>query len=329
MHRSSGTSRRVTPQALDSLLRWSETYIDDRALAEEDENSTYHASPFPFDTDLNHKLVIHHGDVCSLPVDAIVNPSNERLTDRAGATNRLYAVAGAAFEAESNQQSLDSLGSTALIQISTGSPLPAKHVIHTVGPRYQEKYITAAENALHKCYRNTMALAREQLFETVAFIPLHKQRVRDPTQYPRDSGAHTALRTIRRCLEKWGDTIHTVVLAADSIEDFEAFRAVAPLYFPRNRAEEANALFLLPDNTGNANGELILKERMIRIEGSVPDPLLDEMEAVETELTTLRTRETAEQKRGDYEVRWLLCQLWTHSAFVTDRFLRETLVKPV
>ena len=276
---------RVVPQALDSLLRWSETYIDDRTLAEDD-GGAYHASPFPLDAELNAKLVLHHGDVCSLPVDAIVNPSNERLTDRAGATKRLYMVGGPAFQAESGQQALDSLGATALVD---GGNLPAKHVIHTVGPRYQEKYITAAENALHKCYRNTLALAREQLYETVAFIPLHKKRVRDPLQYPRDSGAHTAMRTIRRCLEKWGDTIQTVVVASDSAEDHAAMKSVAPLYFPRNRAEEANALFLLPDNTGNANGELILKERMIRIEGSVPDPILDEMDTVEAELATLRT----------------------------------------
>ena len=286
-------------QALDSLLKWSETYIDDRALAD-GSASTYHPSPFPFDASINEKLVIVKGDVCSYPVDALVNPSNERLSDRSGATQRVYALAGPTFARESGRNTLDSLGSTVLVN---GGQLPARNVIHTVGPRYQEKYITAAENALHKCYRNTMALAREQLFETIAYIPLHKKRSRDTLQYPRDSAAHTALRTIRRCLEKWGDTIKLVILASDNVDDHEAFKSVAPLYFPRNRAEEANALFLLPDNTGNANGELILKERMIRIEGSVPDPLLDEMESVEAELTTLRTRETAEQKRGDYEVR--------------------------
>jgi O-acetyl-ADP-ribose deacetylase (regulator of RNase III) len=284
---------------LEGILRWGETYIDDRALAD-GSTGTFHTSPFPYDPELNMKLAVHFGTAVELPVDAIVNPTSERLTDRSGQTQHLYDQAGKGFARESSAQSLDSLGATALVK---GGNLLAKHVIHTVGPRYQQKYITAAENALHKCYRNTMAVCREQIFTTVAYIPLHKKRVRDEIQYPRDSGAHTALRTLRRCLEKWGDTIKLVIVAADDEVDFEVFKSVAPLYFPRNKAEETNALFLLPDNTGNENGELILKERMIRIEGAVADPLLDEMEALEAKLATLRTRELAEQKQGNLEAR--------------------------
>ena len=45
-------------------------------------------------------------------------------------------------------------------KISQGYNLPARHVIHTVGPRYNVKYRTAAESALYNCYRSVMQLAR-------------------------------------------------------------------------------------------------------------------------------------------------------------------------
>ena len=91
MSRSAG--RRVKPLPLDALQRWHETYIDDQTLADGDENGKFHASPFPFNDGLNAKLVIHYGDPCALPVDVLVNPSNERLSDRSGPTQRVYALA--------------------------------------------------------------------------------------------------------------------------------------------------------------------------------------------------------------------------------------------
>jgi O-acetyl-ADP-ribose deacetylase (regulator of RNase III) len=44
--------------------------------------------------------------------------------------------------------------------MTKGYNLPARYVIHTVGPRYNLKYITAAESALYSCYRNTLQLCR-------------------------------------------------------------------------------------------------------------------------------------------------------------------------
>lgn len=284
--------------SLDSLLRWGETYIDDQVLAEDANSNSRYESPFPFDEELNKKLVLILEDICCLEVDAIVNPSNERITDMSGVSKKIFQAGGPRFVQKSQEHRLECLGATAFVP---GFSLAAKNVIHTVGPRFQEKYVTAAESALHKCYRNSLALARENFLESVAFVPLHKKRTRDPLQYPRKSAAHTALRTIRRCLEKWGDTIQVVVICASELEDLTTFKSVAPLYFPRNKSEESNALFQLPDNTGDKNGELILKERMIRIDGGVADPLLDEMEQIETDLATWRTRRIAEQKRGNIE----------------------------
>lgn len=49
-------------------------------------------------------------------------------------------------------------------KLTKGYNLPARYIIHTVGPRYNLKYITAAESALYSCYRNVLQLCRYYCF---------------------------------------------------------------------------------------------------------------------------------------------------------------------
>ena len=51
---------------------------------------------------------------------------------------------------------------TGEVKLTKGFDLPASNIIHTVGPRYNTKYKTAAESALFNCYRGVLQLAREQ-----------------------------------------------------------------------------------------------------------------------------------------------------------------------
>ena len=138
-------------------------------------------------------------------------------------------------------------------------------IIHTVGPRFHLKYRNAAENALHNCYRNSLAFVRERRLKSVAVPCLYKVKKR----YPREEAAHTAVRTTRRFLENYGDTIDHVVLVVDNQQDYRIYQKVMPLYLPRNRAEELAAEKLLPKNTGNEFGEIILEERTIRVGGGL------------------------------------------------------------
>ena len=86
-------------------------------------------------------------------------------------------------------------------------PLPCKRLIHTVGPRYNDKYKTAAENALHNCYRNALRVMVENKLNTVAFSCAYTVN----KGYPRKDAAHIAIRTVRRFLEHWGEDIDLVV----------------------------------------------------------------------------------------------------------------------
>ena len=63
---------------------------------------------------------------------------------------------------------LFSVCKTGEAKITEGFNLVCRHVIHTVGPRYNVKYVTAAEGALYSSYRNVLQLARF-VFETLFF----------------------------------------------------------------------------------------------------------------------------------------------------------------
>ena len=145
-------------------------------------------------------------------------------------------------------------------KLSKGYGLAAAHVIHTVGPRYNVKYRTAAENALHSCYRNVLQVAKENKIRAVAFCCVNSER----KGYPPEDAVHIALRTVRRFLERWGPDIDRIVFAVDA-KNVEAYRTALPLYFPRSDEEELAARELLPEDTGNELGETVSEERKIRI----------------------------------------------------------------
>lgn len=154
-------------------------------------------------------------------------------------------------------------------------PTPAvvrrcRFIIHSVGPRYNERYQTAAENALHSCYRNSLRILKEEGLRSIAFPPLYAPR----KGYPRVDAAHIALRacrhvtrsslrlpphsripwppsgTVRRFLEHFGDGIDVVVFVADSVADHSTYRRLLPLYFPRSEEEQVAAESRLPAYTG-------------------------------------------------------------------------------
>ncbi len=66
----------------------------------------------------------------------------------------------------------------------------SRRIIHTVAPRYSEKYSSAAKNALHFCYRSCLTLAKEENLKSIAFPCLHMTKMK----FPIDLGAHIAIR---------------------------------------------------------------------------------------------------------------------------------------
>ncbi|EFJ30302.1 hypothetical protein SELMODRAFT_91055 [Selaginella moellendorffii] len=219
-------------------------------------------SKFGIDHSINGKLYIWKGVPWNLEVDAVVNSTNEASLsfnlDEAHSSPGLHAAAGPGLAEECS-----SLGGcrTGMAKITSAYDLPARRVIHTVGPRYAVKYHTAAENALSHCYRSCLELLIEHDLESIAMGCIYSET----KGYPREPAAHVAIRTVRRFMEKHGTKITGIVFCMTTSTDAEIYRRLLPLYFPRDKYEEDVASVKLPADVGDENGETIITERKIRI----------------------------------------------------------------
>ncbi|GMI99871.1 hypothetical protein like AT1G69340 [Hibiscus trionum] len=228
-------------------------------LASSGKESSCHgmASRFPIHHEINSKIYMWRGHPWNLEVDAAVNSTNENL-DEAHSSEGLHAAAGHGLAEECT-----TLGGcrTGMAKITNAYDLPARRVIHTVGPKYAVKYHTAAENALSHCYRSCLELLIENGLHSIAMGCIYTEA----KNYPREPAAHVAIRTVRRLLEKQNDNITAVVFCTSMSSDTEIYKRLLPLYFPRDKQEEEVAMSKLPADVGDENGETIIDERKIRI----------------------------------------------------------------
>ncbi|XP_051206257.1 uncharacterized protein [Lolium perenne] len=128
------------------------------------------SSRFPVDHEINSRIYLWRGHPWNLEVDAVVNSTNESL-DEGHSSPGLHAAAGSGLTEE-----CATLGGcrTGMAKMTTAYDLPARKVIHTVGPKYAVKYHTAAENALSHCYRSCLELLIENGLERL--LPLYFPR---------------------------------------------------------------------------------------------------------------------------------------------------------
>ena len=105
------------------------------------------------------------GDITTLAVDAIVNAANEQLAPGGGVCGAIHAAAGAELA-----QACQAIGGcpTGEARITAGFNLPAKHVIHAVGPVWQGGGHDEAEH-LAEAYRHCYRLADENGLHSIAF----------------------------------------------------------------------------------------------------------------------------------------------------------------
>ncbi len=161
-------------------------------------------------------LNIISGDITKLAVDAIVNAANSSLLGGGGVDGAIHRAAGAQLLAECRTLNGCPVGQA---KITGGYNLPAKHVIHTVGPIWQGGN-SGEPQQLKNCYLNSLQLARKRGLKSIAF-PLISAGVYG---YPKAAAIEIALTTIKQFLES-DDTDVTLVLFGE--DTYQLARRVA------------------------------------------------------------------------------------------------------
>src|SRR5262245_21406229 len=163
----------------------------------------------------NTKIEIFRGDITKLEVDAIVNAANTTLLGGGGVDGAIHRAAGAELLAECRTLGGCRPGEA---KMTRGYRLPARFVIHTVGPIWRGGKHDEGQT-LVDCYRNSLQLAAENQIKTIAFPAISCGAY----GYPIEAAAHIAFETTRDFLAT-SHEIKKVIFVVWGEDVYEAYR---------------------------------------------------------------------------------------------------------
>ncbi len=169
---------------------------------------------------LGGRVSVVVGDITRQDVDAIVNAANWTLLGGGGVDGAIHSRGGPEIlkECQEIRNTSHPRGlPTGEAVITTGGNLPARYVIHTVGPIYGRDREHEAE-LLAACYRNSLALARQHSLSSIAFPSISTGAF----SYPRHEAAAVSSRAIKEFLDA-DDVITRVLLVFFQESDARTF----------------------------------------------------------------------------------------------------------
>ena len=174
------------------------------------------------------RISIWQGDITRLEVDAIVNAANSQMLGcfvpmHTCIDNCIHTFAGVQLRAECNRQmqelriryGRDYEQPTAVPMLTDGYNLPAKKVIHIVGPIVQYQLTPELEEDLAACYRNTLDMCAENGLKSVAFCCIST----GVFHFPNKMAAEIAAKTVTDWLSTHPDTMGRVIFNVFKDED--------------------------------------------------------------------------------------------------------------
>ena len=166
---------------------------------------------------MKEKIVIVEGDITKQEVDAIVNAANTSLLGGGGVDGAIHRVAGPELLEETR-----TIGGcpTGEARVSKGYKLPAKWVIHTVGPVWRGGHKNE-ENLLAGCYENSFKAARDLGIKSIAFPGIST----GVYSFPLERATEIALGQTKKFLET-DETLEKVVFVCFGEEAVKTYQEV-------------------------------------------------------------------------------------------------------
>ena len=180
-------------------------------------------------TEVEKNIYLWQGDITTLKVDAIVNAANKALLGcfiphHRCIDNAIHSKAGVqlrreCFDIMQKQGEYEKIGQA---KLTSGYNLPAKYVLHTVGPIIYDKVEESDKELLASCYRNCLELAVKNGIKSVAFCCISTGEFR----FPNELAAEIAVSTVRTFLKNHPESEIKVVFNVFKDSDFDIYRKI-------------------------------------------------------------------------------------------------------
>ncbi|XP_075452179.1 ADP-ribose glycohydrolase MACROD2 isoform X2 [Ascaphus truei] len=176
---------------------------------------------------LGEKVSLYRGDITLLEVDAIVNAANSSLCGGGGVDGCIHRASGSCLLAECRSLSGCETGQA---KMTCGYDLPAKYVIHTVGPIARGHLSDSHKDDLASCYKSSLKLAKENNIRSIAF-PCISTGIYG---FPNEPAASIALTTIKEWLKKNHNEMDRIIYCVFLEVDYKIYKKKISEFFPKD-----------------------------------------------------------------------------------------------